>query len=420
MCFLLFLTLFFVLGLFVACKKEVSVVEPIYEKDAYVFALKLSKNELYCSVEISHTASDNYDSAVFRMPNVGEIRVRVDGEDKDCERVGDALKVFSTLERGSRKTYGFEYVVSLKDKGATYGLADGVYYAREFYPVSSECAKGCENFSYTAEFTLPKNMVAICAGKEISDVKSDASRELRLEGENIRDFSFVASSSIVNRNQGNIHYYYRSDKKPQIALGIASNALDVFKTLYGKYLNELNVIKVPFSENCYVGSGVIWIKDGMSEEECERTIVRAVAGEWFGYVLGSDSETSPYLSESLRGFSLLIYYLKSENGKSFERLKSEFERTLEKRVISAKNNAVGLKKGEYGEEIEECVFQIGALMWFGLYCNYGADVLIRLSELVENNAYSAIDKAALYSAFDLSEYTVYLDAWLSGNAVHAL
>ena len=423
--FVLLLTVICLLS-FVGCVSEKKEEEVVFQKDVYTFDLSLEKNELICKIDLLHDVKADGEQINFYSPARDYVKIEVNDREVEYEVKEGVLSLFSPFKTG-RYNFAFEYVLPVEENAAPFGKAGNVYYAIAFYPQAYEGeilpfayekpSLTLTPFDFSAQIKLPKNMFTLSSGKVISDEKGENERIVKIEGENVRDMTFTSSAAFVNRSQGKTRYYFVSDKDQKNTLKKCEERVEVFDELFGEYFDELYVVKGAFPYS-YASDNMVLIKDD-GDNDFDDELTRTVSGEWWGQVVAANGKI-PFLQDGLRGFSTLLFYLKSGDGKKFNALKKELENVLEKRVIAGKDNALGKTTYEFGEDYG-AVFDLGTLAFFELYSLYGADFLDGLKRFAKENADEIVYMEDLYSAFDnKSEYTVFLSAWLDGKVVHAL
>lgn len=398
-------------------------------KSVYAFDVVLEKSVLSCKVELNHFVKTAKNEHCFYSPAHEYAKVKANGVEAEYEVNDGVLTVFTPETRGET-AFSFEYELPLEN-GSPFGGGETLYYAVKFYPIPYSEEDEIKRadiykpsfspflFDFTAKLSTPKTLFSLSSGETVSDEKVDDQRILRIEGKNKRDFSFTSSAAFVNRNQGKIHYYFISDKDQKETLSDIAECVSIYDELFGEAFDELYVVKsdYPFS---YASSGIVFVKDDKNKETLKDSIARYVSGEWWGQKVAVNGRT-PFLQDGLRGFSALLYYLKSGNEKRFNAIKNDLQNALERRTIAAENNAIGRSTYEMGDDYEECVYKLGALAFFELYSLYGVEVPNGLKRFAKENAGKVVSIGDLYSAFDnKSEYTVFLDSWLNGKVVHAL
>ena len=105
----------------------------------------------------------------------------------------------------------------------------------------------------------------------------------------------------------------------------AKQALRIYSELYGAYpypTLTLAEVALPFEASVYPSFAMI-AADAVSGsgEALEIAVARAVAGQWFEAVVGTDGYRQPWQSEALKEYALLSYWKKAHGADAWESLR---------------------------------------------------------------------------------------------------
>jgi aminopeptidase N len=164
-------------------------------------------------------------------------------------------------------------------------------------------------------------------------------REYLYRGEKLRGFALMLGEGFktVEKRVGNsrvISYFREGDERlGQRVLEIASRATEVYAAAFGEYpYPVLNVIEMPLpagysgidfpglvalAQAYYIDfeapqaarlPGIVREQADLIKAALEFTLAHGTAHQWWGGVIGSDPQRSPYLDEALANYSAVYYY----------------------------------------------------------------------------------------------------------------
>lgn len=247
----------------------------------------------------------------------------VTGEDENILTVS----LGSPLYPDESVTLDMTFEVTLAKINHRLGVGENAVNLSHFYPVLCYCTGGsfceyvyaasgdpfvneCADFDVT--LTVPEDYTAICAGKP-ECVAQNGKKTYHVITENVRDSAFVLGKSFqsVQTAAGDtaVEYYYLSDEKPELALGVAADSLAYFEKAFGKY--PLPVYKVVQTDFPYGGmefAGLSVISLDAREAEIPAVVAHETAHQWWYALVGSNQFESSWQDEGLAEFSTALFF----------------------------------------------------------------------------------------------------------------
>ncbi len=204
----------------------------------------------------------------------------------------------------------------------------------------------CEAADYEVTVRTRASATIITSGREVhstsvSDSRDkSASRSVSLfRGENLRGFAIVLAERVKRLEQQvgpvRVVSYFREgeERLGKRALGIAAASLRIYSQLFGNYpYPTLQVVELPLTAG-YAGvefpalmalaqayyidfdapqaarlPGVLREQADVIKSSFEFNLAHGIAHQWWGGVVGSDPERTPYLDESLSTFAAAYYH----------------------------------------------------------------------------------------------------------------
>ncbi len=172
-----------------------------------------------------------------------------------------------------------------------------------------------------------------------SDTKSRSRRAYTFRGENLRGFAVAIAEGVKSVEQKVagvrvVSYSREGDEKlGKRALAIAAGAIEAYVRAFGEYPHQqLQIIELPLpagysgielpslvalAQAYYIDfdapqssrlPGILREQADVIKSSFEFTLAGGIAHQWWGEVVGSDSERSPYLDESLATFAAAYYH----------------------------------------------------------------------------------------------------------------
>lgn len=375
----------------------------------------------------------------FSAGNVQFNSIKVNGEEKSytVDNENQTVSIEYKTKIGERISLDIGYELTLANVKHRLGYYNGFYSLSEFYPCVAPIIDGeysirpyskigevdFANISnFEVEVIIPKGNVIVHSGEMVESVQGEKNNTYTLKAENVRDFSLFWSKNLTmmsrNSNGVCIKYYYNNDTTPTRKLDLIEKALETFGESFGSYGHKnLSVVLAPFAYAGMEYSEVALVSNELSDSARQEVIIHEIAHQWWYMKVGSDQAYSPWLDESLAEFSTALYYLRNNEGKTFEKYRQYGLSVLENRKLSNKPYAIrGAIYDFDSDSYSDCVYAIGSLMWINLYSIKGPSLiedLKRYAEEYENK--KANEKAIIEIVF--KGYETMLLGWLDGKVV---
>ncbi|MBO0799634.1 MAG: hypothetical protein J2P31_12500, partial [Blastocatellia bacterium] len=219
---------------------------------------------------------------------------------------------------------------------------------RELQAAESSPASGVNGigFSEIADYDVSvktaDGVTILGSGARSGPVPADGKHKMvsyNFHGEKLRGFALALAERVksVEEKVGNVRVvsYFREgdDRLGRHALNIATLALEVYTKAFGEYAFPiLQVIELPLPAG-YSGiefpglvglaqaycidfddpkaarlPGVLREQADVIKSAFEFTLAHSIADQWWGEIVGSDSERTPYVSEALATFAAAYYH----------------------------------------------------------------------------------------------------------------
>ena len=201
---------------------------------------------------------------------------------------------------------------------------------------------------YEVTIDAPRNVEMFAPVKPRAVSEKEPTGSSSFVAENLRDFAIVAGSNLRSEERVvsgiTIRSIFRSDHEAvaRRVLNIAADSLGVFVKRFGPLpLKTVSIVDVPlvatlgsaeFAGLSAIASAfyldfesptmrnmpdVIREQRAAVEDSLEWTVARAVAHQWWGATVGSDSGREPVLDEALANWSALLYYRETHGEPQF-------------------------------------------------------------------------------------------------------
>ncbi|MBL8167233.1 MAG: hypothetical protein JNJ50_03720 [Acidobacteria bacterium] len=206
---------------------------------------------------------------------------------------------------------------------------------------------------YEVALTVDENVTVIASGTRLENETTVATPNRRREvfrGEKLRGFALVLAERVKSSEQmvGSVRvmsYYREGDERlGKRALQIASLAVEAYTKAFGQCpYPQLQVIELPLSAG-YSGTefpslvalaqayyidfdapqavrlpGMLREQSDVIKSSFEFTLAHGIAHQWWGGVVGSDPERTPYLDEALANYAA-AYYHEAAYGKALGKI----------------------------------------------------------------------------------------------------
>lgn len=365
--------------------------------------------------------------------------IKVNGEEKkfNIDNSNQSISIEHKTKAAEKVILEVDYELTLANVKHRLGYCNKFYSLTGFYPYVAPVIEGKYSVrpyskigeaeflniaNFSVDIVLPKGNVVVHTGVMDECVQGEKNNTYKIKATNVRDFSVFWSTSLSmkSRKVGDttIKYYYNNDTTPIEELNIIENTLKTFGELFGDYGHEnLSVVLAPFAFAGMEYSEIAVVSNELSEKSRQEVIIHEIAHQWWYMKVATDQAFSPWLDESLAEFSTALYYLRNNDGKTFEKFRQYGLAVLENRIIS--NSPYAVKGAIYdfdSTSYSECVYTIGSLMWINYYSIKGPSMI----EDLKSYATAFTNKKA--SEKDISEfvfkgYDAMLNGWLNGSVV---
>ncbi len=371
--------------------------------------------------------------------NVKINSVKVNGKDKRFEinNENQSISIDNNTKTGEKINIEINYELTLANITHRLGYFDGFYSLSEFYPYVAPVIDGKYSIrpyskigeveflniaNFEVEAIIPKGNVLIHTGEMTNSVQGEKNNFYNLKAENVRDFALFWSKNITmmsrKTNDVCIKYYYNNDTTPTQKLDLIENVLKTFGESFGEYGHKnLSVVLAPFAYAGMEYSEVALVANDLGEKARQEVIIHEIAHQWWYMKVATDQAYSPWLDESLAEFSTALYYLRNNDGITFEKFRQYGLSVLENRIITNKPYAIkgavyDFDNVSYGE----CVYSIGSLMWINFYSIKGPALIEDLKTYAETYANKKADEKAI-AEIVFKGYESMLYGWLNGNVI---
>ena len=173
-------------------------------------------------------------------------------------------------------------------------------------PLSGECA------DYTLSITAPKGYRCAVGGTVTATSHTKDYTTWVVHAPAVRDVGLVLSTELepVARTVDGIRLTaYAADRAlAGTLLGHAADMLEAYNECYVPYpFEDLTVCALPLGVSGAEYTALCMVADTLQEDELELTAAHELAHQWWYALVGSDSQTHPWLDEALCEYSLLEY-----------------------------------------------------------------------------------------------------------------
>jgi peptidase M1-like protein len=219
---------------------------------------------------------------------------------------------------------------------------------REMQPTDANLASGVNGIifndvaDYDVSVKTSNGVTVIGSGARSGPMSADTKRKTvsyNFRGEKMRGFALALAERVgsVEQKVGNVRVvsYFRDgdERLGRRALNIATLAVEVYTKAFGDYAFPiLQVIELPLpagnsgiefpalvglAQAYYIDfddpksarlPGVLREQADVIKSSFEFTLAQAIGNQWWGEIVGSDSERTPYVSEALATFAAAYYH----------------------------------------------------------------------------------------------------------------
>lgn len=171
---------------------------------------------------------------------------------------------------------------------------------------------------YSAKITIDQDYLVAPTGTITNEEVSKGMITYTVDGENRRDFGFVASDDfeVVTQNVNGVQvnsYSFSGDYINKEALQAGVDSIEVFSDVFGQYpYKTFNVVETNFFIGGMEYPGLVLIGDALytpyNEEIMKMIVAHEAAHQWWYAMVGNDQIAEPWLDEALATFSERVYY----------------------------------------------------------------------------------------------------------------
>lgn len=337
----------------------------------YINNEDVALNELYFHVytnafkakETAPFLFDDFDRAYSRGFEAGYTEMistkTKDGENlkSSFQGVGNTImkvELPKSLEPGKAIEIAMEYKVAIPPANERFGYGENHFNLGNWYPVAAVYDKTGWNLdkyyaigdpfysdsaNYEIEVKAPKEYMIAASGKLLSTKEESGNNVWQFQGNNMRDFAFIANKDFKVAEQnvdGTIvkSYYYKNDeKRGKEALKVGVNSIKIFNKKFGKYpYSTYSVVETVFPSGMEY-PGLVYISDDYyrtfsNEDILTIVVVHETAHQWWYSLVGNDQIDEAWLDEGFATYSESIYF---ENALSTQRGKNYFNNSVDER-----------------------------------------------------------------------------------------
>lgn len=185
---------------------------------------------------------------------------------------------------------------------------DGAYRTDSWLPLGDPLSGECAN--YTLTITVPDGYCCAAGGSTTLVSRSGGSATYRIDAPAVRDAGLVMSAALesVTRSVDGVLLQAFAPGKAQARelLGYAQGALEAYSERFGGYpwpVYTVCALPLGITGAEYTALGMVAQQDAT----LEYTVAHELAHQWWYALVGSDSQTHPWLDEALCEYSLLEY-----------------------------------------------------------------------------------------------------------------
>jgi hypothetical protein len=281
------------------------------------------------------------------------------------------------------------------ERGARFGLTEGVLIAPSFYPLIPRRVNGqwqsqppapggdttnSDTAFYAYRVSAPADMVVAASGSIIdSDVEGGTQTLVFVTGP-MRDLALVVGA--LERHQRsvdditlNLYVLPRNARYAEDLLAQAAQQMAVLQSLVGPYpFQQLDIVDAPGAYGGIEYPGLILIGVVGQGPFSERANVHEVGHQWFYSLIGNDQLLEPWLDEGAASYTELLYDEHTFGPSAAEETLFTFQQYL--RAASDPALPIGLPIGEYpsSNDYVLIVYGKGALFFDALRRHLGDDV----------------------------------------------
>jgi hypothetical protein len=289
---------------------------------------------------------------------------------------------------------------------------------------------------YIVKATLPKNLVVVASGSEVSRLESGALQTLVFVAGPARDFYLAASEyfSVISETVGEttVNSYALSDKMDgaERALTFAVDAFKSFNNRFGIYpYTEFDIISSPMQALGIEYPGIVGIVIAMydmqganwgipNEVMMEGTVAHEVGHQWFYNVVGNDQSNDPWLDEAIVQYITGLYYIDTYGQGAEDGWQSSWDARWDR--VNRVDIPIGMSAGNYlGQEYGAIIYGRGPMFIAALEQEMGVDIFaVFLRDYYQDHKWGIGTSSAFHTAAEehcQCDLSPLFDAWVYGR-----
>jgi hypothetical protein len=272
-----------------------------------------------CHIDIENLKVNNR-SASFTIEGIDETLLRV--------------KLNKTLKPGDSIDISMGFKIQIPEMRERVGFFDGTYNFGNWYPIAAVYDESgwnldpfydvgdpfySETSDYDVTIRLPAKYKIASTGIVQIDSAKNGIRNIRVKAENVRDFTWVASTKfkiyekIVEGINVRCFTIDSNTSKAEKALQSAVDSIRIYNKYFGKYpYTTYSIVQTHFPAGMeYPGLTFIaedYFQDGKTLTSLESMIAHETAHQWWYGVVGNNEIKEAWLDESFATYSKRIYF----------------------------------------------------------------------------------------------------------------
>lgn len=301
------------------------------------------ENALYPPVDDAREALAYYEGKSY-----GETRVTSVNGAKSWQVVGEDENILSvvltkSLFPGESVVLDVGFTVTLPKINHRFGVAQSAVHLGRFFPVLCGLKNGdfeevtptaigspyvLDCADYRLNFTVPKGYVlASSCLVEVSQTL-ETKTEYLLVGEGIRNFGLAlyTQRNVLERKVGDctLRYVYEKDSAPEDTLKGICEAFGYFQKTFGAYpYPTFTVLETGLACDTDGYTAFVFCSSALKKEERARVLLKEIARQWFGEVVGVDRVNNAWQYEGLAEY-LALTAVESLYGERKEKAVTEY------------------------------------------------------------------------------------------------
>lgn len=286
------------------------------------------ENALYAPVYSTYESV-----AYYQGKSYGETKVTSVNGAKSWQVAGEDGNILSvtpvkSLFPGESVVLDIGFTVTLPIVNHRFGVAESAVHLGRFFPVlcgvyedafvevvPTSCGSPfvLDSADYKLNFTLPKEYRLLGSCEAQVGQTLETKTEYVLSGEGVRNFGLALykNREILEREVGGrtLRYAYEKDKKPEETLKVVAEAFSYFQQHFGAYpYPSYTVMETSYAGDVDGYTAFALCSSALTEEERHLALVKAVAEQWFGEVVGVQRARNAWQYEGLAEYLALCFF----------------------------------------------------------------------------------------------------------------